>query len=179
MPPDQPGPVNERISGVPSSRIRSPTRMIPAQEDHADELDVSHHSCIDGRRIVPSRRHRRTGEWTPQRQTPTPPVLLPRHRSRPSRSRTCHRNRQPAQDLAKPELIKASRKSRGHYGPTPAYSGSPTRGSLHDKPNSLCNLCRPTATYVHVGFDRAESEADLHRYAEARHDNHADAHAQS
>ena len=24
-----------------------------AQEDHADELDVSHHSCIDGRRIVP------------------------------------------------------------------------------------------------------------------------------
>jgi hypothetical protein len=38
--------------------------MIPAQEDHADEMDVSHHSCIDGRRIVPSRRHRRTGEWT-------------------------------------------------------------------------------------------------------------------
>jgi hypothetical protein len=23
--------------------------MIPPQEDHADELDVSHHSCIDGR----------------------------------------------------------------------------------------------------------------------------------
>jgi hypothetical protein len=53
MSPDQPGPVNERISGVPSSRIRSPTRMIPPQEDHADELDVSHHSCIDGRGIVP------------------------------------------------------------------------------------------------------------------------------
>ena len=47
------------------------------------------------------------------------------------------------------------------------------------KPNSLCNLCRPTVTYVHVGFDRAESEADLHRYAEACHDNHADAYAQS
>ena len=46
----------------------------------------------------------------------------------------------------------------------------PYRGSLHDKPNSLCNLCRPTETYVHVGFDRAESEADLHRYAEACHD---------
>ena len=28
-------------------------------------------------------------------------------------------------------------------------------------------------------FRQAESEADLHRYAEARHDNHADAHAQS
>jgi hypothetical protein len=27
--------------------------MIPAQEDHADELDISHHSRIDGRRIVP------------------------------------------------------------------------------------------------------------------------------
>ena len=27
--------------------------MIPPQEDHADELDVSHHSRIDGRRIVP------------------------------------------------------------------------------------------------------------------------------
>jgi hypothetical protein len=27
--------------------------MIPPQEDHADELDVSHHSCIDGRWIVP------------------------------------------------------------------------------------------------------------------------------
>jgi len=26
--------------------------MIPPQEDHADELDVSHHSCIDGRGIV-------------------------------------------------------------------------------------------------------------------------------
>ena len=52
MSPDQPGPVNERISGVPSSRIRSPTRMITPQEDLADELDVSHHSCIDGREIV-------------------------------------------------------------------------------------------------------------------------------
>jgi hypothetical protein len=37
MSPDQPGPVNERISGVPSSRIRSPTRTIPPQEDQADE----------------------------------------------------------------------------------------------------------------------------------------------
>jgi hypothetical protein len=27
--------------------------MIPPQEDHADELDVSHHSRIDGRGIVP------------------------------------------------------------------------------------------------------------------------------
>jgi hypothetical protein len=27
--------------------------MIPTQEDHADELDVSHHSCIDSRGIVP------------------------------------------------------------------------------------------------------------------------------
>jgi hypothetical protein len=59
------------------------------------------------------------------------PVLLPRHQSRPSRGRTCQRNRQPAQDLAQPELIKASRKSRGHYGPTPACRRSPTRGSLH------------------------------------------------
>ena len=31
MSPNQPGPVNESISGDPSSRIRSPTRMIPAQ----------------------------------------------------------------------------------------------------------------------------------------------------
>jgi hypothetical protein len=53
MSPDESGPVYERISGVPSSRIRSPTRMIPPHEDHADELDVSHHSCIDGRGIVP------------------------------------------------------------------------------------------------------------------------------
>jgi hypothetical protein len=51
--PIKQGPVNERISGVPSSHIRSPTRMIPPEEDHADELDVSHHSCIDGRGIVP------------------------------------------------------------------------------------------------------------------------------
>jgi hypothetical protein len=27
------------------------------------------------------------------------------------------------------------------------------------KPNSLCNLCRPTETYVHVGFDRTESRS--------------------
>jgi hypothetical protein len=51
--PDQPDPVNERISGAPSSRIRSPTRVILHQKDHADELHISHHSRIDGRRIVP------------------------------------------------------------------------------------------------------------------------------
>jgi hypothetical protein len=53
MSPDQPDPVNKRISGVPSSRIKSPTHMIPRQEDHADERHISHHSRIDGRRIVP------------------------------------------------------------------------------------------------------------------------------
>ena len=37
MSPDQPDPVNERISGVPPRRIRSPTRTIPPQEDRADE----------------------------------------------------------------------------------------------------------------------------------------------
>jgi hypothetical protein len=93
-------------------------------------------------------------------------------------------------DRAEAELVTVTAnllkvwRSRADQGqqeiPRPLWSdarvrGSPTRGSLHDKPNSLCNLCRPTETYVHVGFDRAESEADLHRYAEACHDNHADA----
>jgi hypothetical protein len=51
MSPDQPDPVGRGVSGLRPSRIRSPTRVIPPQEDHADELDVSHH--IDGRGIVP------------------------------------------------------------------------------------------------------------------------------
>ena len=42
------------VSGVRPRRVRSPTRMIPPQEDHADELDVSsHHGRIDGSRPVP------------------------------------------------------------------------------------------------------------------------------
>jgi hypothetical protein len=55
---------------------------------------------------------------------------------------TCHRNRQPAQDLAQPELIKASRKSRGHYGPTPRAAAPLPADRSTTKPNSLCNLCR-------------------------------------
>ena len=53
MSPNQLGPVNESISGDPRGRIRSPTRMIPAQRTIADGLDVSHHSCIDGRAGCP------------------------------------------------------------------------------------------------------------------------------
>ena len=41
------------VSGVRPRRVRSPTRMIPPQEDHADELDVSSHGRIDGSRPVP------------------------------------------------------------------------------------------------------------------------------
>jgi excisionase family DNA binding protein len=46
MSPDQPDPVNERLSGVPSSRIKSSARMIPPQEDHADELHFTRREAI-------------------------------------------------------------------------------------------------------------------------------------
>ena len=68
MSPDQPDPVGRRISGVRPSRIRSPTRIIPPQEDHADELDVSsHHGRIDG-----SRTHQRGPMMSVNPAKPTP-----------------------------------------------------------------------------------------------------------
>jgi hypothetical protein len=64
---------------------------------------------------------------------------------------TCHRNRQPAQDLAQPELIKASRKSRGHYGPTPASAAPlPADRSTTNPTASATCADRPKPTFMLV-----------------------------
>ena len=100
--------------------------MIPAQEDDADELYVSTTAVS----TVVGSSHRGATENGDGH-------LKDRHQLRqlscrgiepPKPKPSSPPNRQPAQDC-EPELIKASRKSRGHYCPTRACCGSATRGS--------------------------------------------------
>jgi excisionase family DNA binding protein len=46
MSPDQPDPLGRGVSGLRPSRIRSPTRTITPQEDHADELHFTRREAI-------------------------------------------------------------------------------------------------------------------------------------